>query len=227
MIDKFAELTLRMYDSDSNSKSESGFRINEEYAAKYDKWRQKEELQKLKDKYGDITDNESSSESEDEVAEALTDKLEKQWLQTLSALKHKDPKIYDSSTKFYDESSESEGEKKKTKSHGKKSSKKEKPYVLKDYERDLIVKKGGKISESEGESEDENCEENLPKSYQEEQDEIKKSFKYAVGDISDSDSGEEFLTKRKVSQDEKEKEDEEFSKMAERTQARQEKSSGN
>ena len=197
-----------MYDSDSSSDSGGGLRINKEYAAKYDKWRQKEELQKLKDKYGDVSEDESFSESEDEDAEALTDKLEKQWLETLSALKHKDPKIYDTGTKFYDESSDSEGDKKKVKSEGKKSTKKEKPYLLKDYERDLIVEKGGKLSESEGED----CEENLPKSYHEEQEEIKRSFNYAVGNVSDSDSGEEFLTKRKVSQEEKEKEDEEFSK---------------
>ena len=109
-------------------------------------------IQKLKEKYGDVSDDESSSsESEDEDAEALTDKLEKQWFQTLSALKHKDPNIYDTRA-------------------------------------------------------------NLPKSYNEEQDNMKKSFTYAVGDVSHSDSGEEFLTKRKVSQNENEKQDEEFNK---------------
>ena len=197
-----------MYDSDSSSDSEDGFRINQEYAEKYDKWRQKEELQKLKDKYGDISDDrdESSSESEDEDAEALTNKLEKEWLQTLSALKHRDPKIYDKNTTFYaDSSSDSEGKNHlKSKSEGRKSSKKTKPYLLKDYERDLIVEKEGKLSESEDEDDG-----NFPKSYHEEQDDIKESFKSVIGNADDSDS-EEFLTKRKVSKAEKEEEDKKY-----------------
>ena len=80
--------------------------FTEGYAEKYNKGREKEELQKLKDKYSDVSDEQySSSESEDDDAEALTDKLEKEWLQTLTALKCKDSKIYHKNTKFYDKSS--------------------------------------------------------------------------------------------------------------------------
>ncbi len=42
-------------DLDGSSDSDiEGFTINKEYAEKYNKWRQKEELQKLKDRYGDV-----------------------------------------------------------------------------------------------------------------------------------------------------------------------------
>ena len=196
---------------ESSSDSEKGFRINKDYAEKYNKWRQREELQKLKDKYGDVLDDdESTLESEDEDAEALTDKLDNQWLQTLTALKRKDPQIYDKNTKFYDKSSDSDAGEKHSNLKNKKI-KKEKPYLLKDYERDLIVEKGGILSDSNG-SEDEEEETSLPKSYYQEQDEIKRIFKSASKEIDDSDSEEEFLTKRNVSKKERDKEDEEYNK---------------
>ena len=200
-----------MENFDSSSDSEEGFRINKDYAEKYNKWREKEELQKLKDKYGDVSDEEeeSTSESEDDDAEALTDRLEKEWLQTLSALKRKDPKIYDKSAKFFDRTSDSEASDDSNRKY-KKTSKKEKPYLLKDYERDLIVEKGGILSDSD--SEDEEEERNLPKSYYEEQDEIKRDLKSAVKDIDNSDSDEEFLTKRNVPKEEREKADDEYNK---------------
>ena len=46
---------MDILESDSSSDEES-LHINETYAEKYNKWRQKEELQKLKDKYGDTDD---------------------------------------------------------------------------------------------------------------------------------------------------------------------------
>ncbi|XP_060576869.1 protein KRI1 homolog [Ruditapes philippinarum] len=121
-----------------------GFKINRAYAEKYNTWRQKEELQKLKDKYGDGDESKgsSSSESEDEDAEALTEQVERDWLRTLSALKSKDPKIYQKNAKFFhDDDGDYEGGQKNKKS-------KEKPMFLKDYERKVMLEKGGVISES-------------------------------------------------------------------------------
>ena len=71
-------------------------------------------------------------------------------------------------TKFYDRSSYSEETEKDTNAKSKKASNKEKPYLLKCYERDLIVEKGGKLSGSNS-SEDEEAEINFQQSYHKEQ----------------------------------------------------------
>ena len=59
----------------------------------------------MRDKYGkeavDSSGDSSSSEVEDEDAEALTSDVERDFLRTLSLLKSKDPSIYDSQTKFF------------------------------------------------------------------------------------------------------------------------------
>ncbi|OWF47876.1 protein KRI1 homolog [Mizuhopecten yessoensis] len=178
----------------------SEFTINKAYAEKYNTWRAKEELQRLKDKYGDVdinnaTDSSSSSESEDENAEALTAQLEKDWLKTLSALKSKDPKIYKEDAKFFhseDDDEEGDDEDSKPKK------KKQKPVFLKDYERKLITEKDGQVTSDS----DDNYQDDEPDSkpgYYKEQEEIRESFKSAGFDCSDESSDDEFLTKRKKS----------------------------
>ena len=92
-----------------SSESESeGLNLDNEYAAKYDNWRGKEHMQKLRDKYGDqVQDNEedeedeSSSEEEDEDAEELTPEVEKAFFATMASLKSKDPALYDGKTTFF------------------------------------------------------------------------------------------------------------------------------
>ncbi len=201
-----------MFGSDSESETDGssgdGVRINKDYAESYNNWRQKEELQKLKDKYGNVSGEEesSSSESEDEDAEALTDQRESEWLKTLAALKQKDPKIYDKSVKFYEETSDSEESEKPSTS--KKKSKDRKPYLLKDYERDLIVKKAGRLSDADS---DNDIPAHLPKTYFEEQKELKENLMSAIENIDEnSDSDEEFLTIRKLSKEDKVKKDKEY-----------------
>lgn len=101
----------------------------------------------VKTKYGDDAvdlDSEASSSSEDdEVGVELTEEIEKKFFKTLSCLKNKDPRIYDQNVKFFDESD--------TVSAHKKKEKKEKPVYIKDYERQLLLEKGGIISDSEDE----------------------------------------------------------------------------
>ena len=94
--------------SSSDSEAEDVLNVDNEYAARYDNWRGKEHLQKLKDKYGDKShdgpDDEtdsSSDEEEDENAEELTAQIEKDFFTTLSSLKRKDPDIYDGSKSFF------------------------------------------------------------------------------------------------------------------------------
>lgn len=69
--------------------------------------------------------------------------MEKEFYKTLSCLKKKDPKIYDSNVNFF----------KKINPEVKKDKKaKEQPMYLKDYERKLILEKGGILSDEEDET---------------------------------------------------------------------------
>ncbi|CAH2240920.1 jg9656 [Pararge aegeria aegeria] len=101
---------------DEESEDEVAIKTENEYAKKYDAWREKEELHKLEQKYGSKplnSDASSSSDSEDESDEPVevTEEVEKQFLKTLALLKTKDPRIYDPNYKFFDEKLEKEKEK--------------------------------------------------------------------------------------------------------------------
>ena len=79
----------KLLDSSDDDEDVGDLKINEAYATSYNRFREKEQFQKLKDKYGEeaaknaqngdegLDDSEDSSSSEDEDAEALTDKIEK------------------------------------------------------------------------------------------------------------------------------------------------------
>ncbi|CAC5403926.1 KRI1 [Mytilus coruscus] len=182
-------------------------KINKAYAENYNVWRKKEELQKLKDKYGDVSDldsESSSSESEDENAEGLTALVERDWLRTYAALKKRDPKIYQKDVKFYhsDDDTDSNEGPSSSKVKGKK------PVYLKDYERKVILEKGGKLIDESDSGE----EEDFPQkpSYYEEQDEIKQSFKSAFEDSGSESSDPEFLTKKVKTEKEKDEEETDF-----------------
>lgn len=194
---------------DSSDEESGGFKINEAYASKYNEWRRREELQKLRDRYGVDAEKEeedsSSSESEDEDGEALTPQLEEDWLKTLAALKSKDPRIYDKSVKFYhsdEESSDLSSERPGP------SKKKDKPVYLKDYHRKVILEKDGKISEEDSDDLDEEV--NHEPGYYEEQEEIKKSFKAKLAEESDSD--EELFTTRSKTKEQEEEEERDYIK---------------
>ncbi|KAG6837798.1 hypothetical protein H0H93_016166 [Arthromyces matolae] len=84
--------------------------INEHYAKAFEYKKEREELQKLKDKYGsdldesDISGSDSESdETEDEDGEELTPTVDAAILRTLARIKRKDPAIYDSQTNIFGE----------------------------------------------------------------------------------------------------------------------------
>uniref|UniRef100_A0A3B4B141 Protein KRI1 homolog n=1 Tax=Periophthalmus magnuspinnatus TaxID=409849 RepID=A0A3B4B141_9GOBI len=170
------------------------FKINSQFAQRYDKYRQKEELQKaVKDRFGNgDEDSESSSESSSDDSEMELDpELERDFYRTLSLLKKKDPKIYEKDVKFYSEQSTSD-EKPST------SKKAVKPMYLKDYERKVILERERAASPS----------------YIQEQKELKEFRKF----IQDSDNEEEavknevsqLLTRRIKTQEEKDKEEADY-----------------
>lgn len=196
----------------------SELKINKKFAEKYDKYRQKEELQKLKDRYGDqdveSSSGSSDSESDDESEVEFDPKLERDFYRTLSLLKKKDPKIYQKDAKFYREEASSSGSDEKPST----SKKAEKPMFLKDYERKVILERGGKYEDDEDDSEAEETarqmqERAMSPSYIQEQEELKKSFQKFVQDSDAEGSDEEegqFLKRRSKTKEEKDKEEADY-----------------
>ncbi|KAH8996823.1 Krr1-domain-containing protein, partial [Lactarius akahatsu] len=88
------------------------FTINEHYAKAFQYHKEREELAKLKEKYGSDADTDDlssdgsdseSNESEDEDGEELTPALDAAILRTLARIKAQDPGIYDASRNVFEE----------------------------------------------------------------------------------------------------------------------------
>ncbi|XP_054616537.1 protein KRI1 homolog isoform X2 [Dunckerocampus dactyliophorus] len=194
-------------------------KINSQFAKKYDKYRQREELQRLKDRYGDRGDDdesESSESSSDDSEVELDPEVERDFYRTLSLLKKKDPKIYQRDAQFYSEGASTNDLKLST------SKSREKPMYLKDYERKVILEKEGKYDDEENSDDDEDNEEAAKRherasspSYIQEQKQLKESFRKFVHDSDDSEGSEEeggsqLLTRRIKTQEEQDKEEADY-----------------
>ncbi|XP_022118424.2 protein KRI1 homolog [Pieris rapae] len=102
----------KLFDEDSEE-DETDLKTENSYAKNYDRWREKEELHKLEQKYGQKPSSDvSGSDSEDESDEPpeISEEIETQFLKTLSLLKTKDPRVYDPNYKFFNEKVEKEKE---------------------------------------------------------------------------------------------------------------------
>uniref|UniRef100_F1KY59 Protein KRI1 homolog n=1 Tax=Ascaris suum TaxID=6253 RepID=F1KY59_ASCSU len=177
--------------------------INRAYAERYDNWRRLEEMQKLKDKYGDDMESDNESSSSEEAAEWSTEH-ERGFLRTLAALKARDPRIYTGESFFTAEATSSEAnEAKKCKV----KVKSEPPMYLKDYERKLILERAGDISEEEDESDRRHCE----PGYFEKQKKIKQEIIEALANDDDNDDSDDaLLKKREKTENEIKKEEDEY-----------------
>ncbi|KAI9819363.1 MAG: KRRI-Interacting protein 1 [Phylliscum demangeonii] len=210
------KLKLKMggEDSDSDESEElfgkgspdTGFRINEEYAQRYEHNKKREELHQLEERYGQVTatgskkpnrteksdelqsDSELSSSDEDEDDEGIlvTDLLDAEISATLQAIKSKDPRVYDNSASFYSKVEEDDEPREKTR---------EKPIYLKDYQREMLLR-GDKPGEGD--------EDEIPPTYVKRQEDLKSgimaemnsaiqedlhSIKLEKGDASDEEDG--------------------------------------
>ena len=209
----------KLLDSGSESEDEPSFdskskefKINESYAESYNRFREKEVYQKLKDKYGEdaakksleeaLEDDDSDSESEDEDAEALTEQVEKDFFKTLAMLKTKDPRIYDGKTTFYEQGSKEEGPS-SSKSGVKSSS--SKAMTIGDLQRKVILEKDGKFEEM---SDQKLLQKSKGKTYVQEMEELKDAFK--GGDDDGSDDEDSLLVPREKTVDEKAKEEDDY-----------------
>ncbi|OJJ47666.1 hypothetical protein ASPZODRAFT_114618 [Penicilliopsis zonata CBS 506.65] len=203
----------RLLDDDSSSDSgdeaggvllgneESGFKINEDYARRFEHNKKREELQKLESKFGkgtalgkrrnrddndDGSDDEegsSSEEDEDEDGELATMKLDAEIQATLQAIRSKDPRVYDKNVTFYseiDETSPQDG-----------AVKAEKPMTLRDYHRENLLKGGDDV------------EDEVPKTFAQEQADLKKSILKEVKAVTDGntdgdDDEDDFLVAKSI-----------------------------
>ncbi|KAL2159560.1 hypothetical protein VTH06DRAFT_2129 [Thermothelomyces fergusii] len=141
-------------------------KINEEYARRFEHNKKREELHRLQEKYkssglGDEESEESSEdETEDDDAELITEELDAEISATLQAIKNRDPKIYDKNAVFYKPFDPDALPKKKE----------EKPMYLRDYHRERY------LSGDVGADDDNGAAPNAPRTYAQEQDDIKKSI---------------------------------------------------
>lgn len=138
---------------------------------------------------GEDEDSSSSDEDEDEEGFLATEDLDAQISATLQAIRNKDPRVYDKESTFYvpdDENADAADKEKK-----------QKPVFLRDYQREKILR--GDV----GASDDEEDEEDAPKTYQQEQDAIKKSLLSEIDAVkgdegSDEDEDDDGFMKRKA-----------------------------
>ncbi|XP_077290236.1 protein KRI1 homolog [Arctopsyche grandis] len=184
-----------LFDED-DSENEVTFKKSSEYSKKYETLRRKEELLKLKNKYGEqVRDEDESSSSEDIDDVTFSEQFERDFYKTLSCLKNKDPRIYDNATKFFDENSQPIKQKQNTK---------EKALTVRDYNREMV------LNEEISEDEDDYDKRPPSPSYVEEQNEIKKAFHSAIdaneNDLEKKSIGGLFVKKRKTKEEEEEEE---------------------
>lgn len=126
------------------------------------------------DKYDEDSETSSTDEDEDDDGILATEALDGEILATLQAIRNKDPRVYDSKVTFYAPIEEEGSEPAQVK--------KEKPMYLADYHRQNLL--AGNVGEEE-EAED------VPKTFAQEQAELKKSIVKEMHAAGDADSEDE------------------------------------
>ncbi|CAF9903807.1 MAG: KRRI-Interacting protein 1 [Alectoria fallacina] len=133
--------------TDESETDGHGFKVNHEFARRFEHNKKREELHKLQEKYGsnvstgarrrpepnedndDSTGSSTDSEEEDDEGVLASEALDQQIQDTLEAIRKKDPRVYDEKAKFFtdldDDAENSTGHKMKS----------EKPMYLSDYHR--------------------------------------------------------------------------------------------
>lgn len=172
----------KLMDDSSDNESDSGvqldasngFKINEEFAKRFEHNKKREDMHRLEEKFGssnaakrkreqnddDEDDSSSTDEDEDDDAELATVDVDDEIMATLNAIKSKDPRVYDANVKFYREYD--------PEAAGKGTEKKEKPMYLSDYHRQNLL--AGNADDDEEESKP------AIKTYQEEQDQMRRDL---------------------------------------------------
>ncbi|KAJ5084619.1 hypothetical protein NUU61_009198 [Penicillium alfredii] len=178
----------------------SEFKINEEFARRFEYNKKREEVQKLEAKYGkssglgkrqanddapEGSDESSSDEEEDEDGELATEAVDAEIMATLKAIRSKDPRVYDQNVTFYTKPDDANPEVK---------DKKEKPMTLRDYHRENLLSGVNPADEEEA-----------PKTFAEEQADLKNALVKEMhaatgeeksGDEEMEDADDDFLVRK-------------------------------
>lgn len=206
MAERPAKRTKLLSDSESDgsdnesvklpqSSKKAHFKINDEYAKRFEHNNKRADLHRLEEKYGkggaeeDSEEESSTDESEDDDADLVTADLDNEIFATLKAIKEKDPRVYDEKVKFYKEFDPD--------NVPREEKKKDKAMTLQDYHRQNLL--AGYIGEDEEDK-------NVPQTYNQEQDALRRQVvgqmhALADGEEAGSDSEDDFKPKAKGAHD--------------------------
>ncbi|WEW55333.1 Kinetochore protein Spc24 [Emydomyces testavorans] len=182
--------------SDDESTTEGGlklhdgeiFKINEEYARRFEHNKKLEELQQLEEKLGNSktsgkrqsarkTEDEndetelSESETEDDEAALVTEAVDSEIGAIIQAIRNKDPRVYSKDAVFFSNLDEGVVSTRQ---------KEQKPMYLRDYHRENLLRGANGADD----------EEDTPKTYVQEQEELKRTIVKEMHAAVDSDEGE-------------------------------------
>nr|XP_040224644.2 protein KRI1 homolog [Anopheles coluzzii] len=176
-------------ESDQEEQEDVEFRTNKSYAKHYDEFRKKEILGHLKNLQEEIGSSDSSDDdtTDDEIVDP---EFDKEFFRTLAFLKRKDKDKYKEQQTFFQNVKPVE-EVALIKRHHK-----EKPMTLKDYERKVMLEKGGVFEDEEDLGEP--LARSASPTMVEEEKKIKDEIKQALSKIGDDDSEEDEEEKGKV-----------------------------
>ena len=164
-------------DDTCNPESEVELTVNKEYAARFEHNKRREELQRLEE--ADLieeTDSSTDSEDEDDDGYLALGRLGDQAQATLEAIRNKDPSIYDKNHCFYPDIEDGNHAQSETRE-------KQKPMYLRDYHRKNLLK--GNL-----EGEDYLGTPDPPQTYDEEQQQLRKTVIQEIHHAAKSANGE-------------------------------------
>ncbi|KAF8947835.1 hypothetical protein BGZ47_007644 [Haplosporangium gracile] len=219
-------------DSDNE---EITFRINKEFADKYESTKRGQELSAVRDKYGPMGESRLSviadrqhkygytknadydydsydsedDEEEDEFGELVTPEVDGQIMKTIGLIRAQDPKIYEATSHFFIPSEMEKARKQwKEKQAVEKASK---PMNLQDYHRQVLLEDGGMVDEA---AEDRKIKDVSEMTHVEQQEHLKREMKNAfMGGDGDDDEGEDadsFFTQKAKTKEAEEAEEEDY-----------------